>query len=253
MSETPRHDDEAGASGETTPIDTSRTQSVPSVPSPGEVPPPGPPPGAPAPGAPAYGPPGQGAPGQGAPAYGAPPASPPQNPFASPAEGAPRSPYAAPPAGAGPQPPYGAAYPPPPQAPGGYGAAPGYGTPGYGAPGYGQPGQGYPGPPAYGAPGYGGPQGYAGPYAPSRPLSGATIALLVVSGLATLFGGWGIPALILGIIAAARKDEPSTSASLTRWGWIALVACFVLAIVAFILLGALLTTFSTNNSFSSGA
>jgi Na+/proline symporter len=84
-------------------------------------------------------------------------------------------------------------------------------------------------------------------------MSGATIALLVVSGLGTLFGGWGIPALILGIIAAARKDEPSTSASLTRWGWIALVVCFVLAILAFVLLGALLTSFSTNNNFSSGA
>lgn len=230
MSETPRHDDEPGASSETTPIDTSRTQSVPSALSSGEVPPPGPPPGAPAPGAPAYG-----SPGQGAPAYGTPPANPPQNPFASPAEGAPRSPYTAPPAGAGPQPPYGAPYPPPPQAAGGPGAGPGYGPPGYGAPGYG------------GAP------GYPSPYAPSRPLSGATIALLVVAGLGTLSGGWGIPALILGIIAAARKDEPSTSASLTRWGWIALVVCFVLAVVAVILLIALAASFSTNNSFSSGA
>ncbi len=245
MSETPRHDDEPGASGETTPIDTSRTQSVPSVPSPGEVPPPGPPPGAPAPGAPAYGSPGQGAPGQGAPAYGAPPANPPQNPFASPAEGAPRSPYAAPPAGAGPQPPYGAPYPPPPRHPAATARARlrrslGTANRVRAAPGY-------------GAPGYGGAPGYPGPYAPSRPLSGATIALLVVSGLGTLFGGWGIPALILGIIAAARKDEPSTSASLTRWGWIALVVCFVLAVVAVILLVALATSFSTNNSFSSGA
>jgi len=86
---------------------------------------------------------------------------------------------------------------------GGYGGAPGYGAPAYGAP-------------AYAAP---------------RSLSGNTIALLVVSGLTTLGCGFGIVALVLGIIAAAKKDDPTASAKFTRWGWIALAVGLVLAVV----------------------
>lgn len=241
MSETPRDEGEPELSDPTAPIDTTHTQSVPAPAA--ATPPPGPPPGAPGPGDPTAG----------ASAYQAPAAREQGNPFASPPEGGAQPfPYAAP--------------PPPP----GYGSQP-WGNQPYQTPGYGQPGQGaqgahaygapgYGGAPAYGgapgygaAPGYGGAPGYAGPYAPSHALSGGTIALLVVSGLATIFGGWGIPALILGIIAAARKDEPSTSANLTRWGWIALGVCFLLAVLAVIVLIGLATTFGTNNSFGSGA
>jgi hypothetical protein len=127
------------------------------------------------------------------------------------------------------QPAYG---PPPPPNP--YGGAPGASQPGpYAPPPYPTQGQvhqaGYPGAPSYGAPGYGAP-GYAAP----RSLSGNTIALLVVSGLTTLGCGFGIVALIFAIIAATKKDEPAAAAKFTRWGWIALVVGFVLAVLAIV-------------------
>ena len=36
----------------------------------------------------------------------------------------------------------------------------------------------------------------------------------------------------LGIIAAAKKDQPDESAKYTRWGWIAVVIGLVLSIIA---------------------
>lgn len=164
----------------------------------------------------------------------------PSNPYASPAPGAmppgppPQNPYGVPPTPAsqpvGPQ----AGGPPSPYGPSGYGQ-PGYGTPGYGSP-------------AYGAPGYG-PPGYA----PAPSLSGNTIALLVISGLTTFGCLFGIVAFILAIIAATHKDDPAASARFTRWGWIALVAGFVVA--ALILIITLVAIgFSTNTStYNSGA
>ena len=139
---------------------------------------------------------------------------------------------------------------------------PGYGTPGhpvppsYGTPGYGTPG--HPGPPGYGTPGYGTPgygtpgygaPGYAGPaYAAPQSLSGSTIALLVVSGLTTLGCGFGIVALIFAIIAAAKKDQPTEADKFTRWGWIALVVSFVLAVLVIIGFFVLIAVGSTSGS-----
>lgn len=201
-------------SGETTPIDTSHTQ---------EVPPPPAPPATPL----------------------VTPGPPPSNPYASPQPGAvppgppPQNPYGVPPTPA--------SQPVGPQAggpPGPYGA-PGYGQPGYGTPGYGPPAYGTP---AYGAPGYG-PPGYA----PARSLSGNTIALLVVSGLTTFGCLFGIVAFILAIVAATHKDDPAASARFTRWGWIALVAGFVLA-AAILIISLVAIGFSTNTStYNSGA
>jgi hypothetical protein len=82
-------------------------------------------------------------------------------------------------------------------------------------------------------------------------LSGNTIALLVVSGLLTLGCGVGIVALIFGIIAATKKNEPVESAKFTRWGWIALVATFVLAVVAIVFLVAV-GLVASNTSTSTG-
>lgn len=206
---------ESSGADETTAIDTSHTQAVP--------PPPPAPPASPL----------------------AAPGEPQGNPYASPQPGAvppgppPQNPYGVPPAQAGPL----AAGPQPTGAQAGtpspYGA-PGYGQPGYGAPGY--------GPPAYGAPGYA-PPGYA----PPRSLSGNTIALLIVSGLTTLGCGFGIVALIFAILAATHKDEPPASAKFTRWGWIALVAGFVLAVAVLIIALIAFGLSANSTNYNSGA
>jgi hypothetical protein len=171
---------------------------------------------------------------------------PPQNPYGTPAPGEvpppPQNPYAAPAPGAAPPPnPYGAPYPTQEQVQaaqqGAYGQPQPYGQPAYGQPQYGQP-QPY----GYGAP----PGGYAAP----TPLSGNTIALLVVSGLLTLGCGVGIVALVLGIIAATKKDEPVESAKYTRWGWIALVAMIALGVVVIGLITAIAIIGSSSSSSS---
>lgn len=122
--------------------------------------------------------------------------------------------------------------PPPPQNPYASPPQPPAGQPG----GYGPPPPGY-GPPA---PGYGQPVGYgAGQvpgYAAPRQMAGNTIALLVVGGLTTVFCGFGIVALVLGIIAATKTDQPAEQAKFTKWGWIAEVVGLVLVVVLVVLL-----------------
>jgi hypothetical protein len=122
--------------------------------------------------------------------------------------------------------------PPPPQNP--------YGTPAYDTPAYGAPASGGL---AYGTP----------VYSPPQSISGNTIALLVVSGLLTLGCGLGLVGPILGIIAAARKDAPATSAKLTQWGWIALVVCFLIAVVVVVVAFAIIATTSHSSTYSPGA
>lgn len=142
----------------------------------------------------------------------APPAAPATPGYGPPQGSVPQNPYAAPqaPPAASPQNPYGA--PPPPSSP--------YAQNPYAPNPYGQG--------AYGQAPYGGPTAYAA--APSQ-LSGSTIALLIVAGLTTVSCGFGILGLIFAIMAAAKKDEPAESAKYTRWGWIAVVAGLVLAIL----------------------
>jgi cytochrome c biogenesis protein CcdA len=89
------------------------------------------------------------------------------------------------------------------------------------------------------------PGGYAAPAS----LSGNTIALLVVSGILTLSTCFlGILGLIFGIVAATKKDEPAESAKYTRWGWIAMVASFVFAFLAVVLLIAIAAISSNTSS-----
>jgi hypothetical protein len=66
-------------------------------------------------------------------------------------------------------------------------------------------------------------------------MSGNTIALLVVSGLATISCGVGIIALVFAIIAATKNDEPAEQAKFTRWGWWALGITIIVAVVAVVL------------------
>ena len=252
MSQTPRDDERPEFSDPTAPsepvshddytapIETTQTQQVPQVPGASEEPsgtggadhgdvPPAPPGGP------------------------VPPSDAPQNPYASPpASGAPapQNPYAMPPSGG--QDPYAAS------APGGYGSTPpagpsGYGIPAspYGAtqPGYGQQPAGYGNAPqGYGPP----PPGYGSPYArPANSMSGNTIALLVVSGLATLSCGFGIIALVFAILAATKNDQPEEQAKFTRWGWWALGITVVLGIIAIVLI-ALAVGIAGTSSYSTG-
>jgi hypothetical protein len=208
--------------------------------------------------------------GEGAPPLSTPPGATPQDTAAPMAT--PQNPYGEPPAPAGATPPgaeppsapnpYASPYPTQGEVQAGYGQPtyeqpgagqptyeqPSTGQPGYGQPGYGQPGYGQP--PAYGQPGYGQPPAYGygapGGYAAPSQLSGNTIALLIVSGLLTLGCGFGIIALVFGIIAATKKDEPADSAKYTRWGWIALIATFVLAVFGGILAVILVAVFSSS-------
>jgi hypothetical protein len=89
-------------------------------------------------------------------------------------------------------------------------------------------------------------------YAAPQSLSGSTITLLVISGLTTLGCGFGIVGLVFAIIAAAKKDQPAESAKYTRWGWIAVAAGFVLAILVGVAIFALAATTGTSSSFNSG-
>jgi hypothetical protein len=271
MSDTPRNDEsperreisDPTAPSELPPEDSSPTEQVPTrgetqqLPtSDAEVPPLETPPGATTPAESPYAAPPPGA------------ASTPENPYAVPPPGAassPENPYAAPPPaaippGSVPPPnPYGSPYPTQDQVQAGpqpqYGQQPEYAPqPGYPQPGYGQPGYGQPG---YGQPGYGQPQGYAygmppGGYAAPASLSGNTIALLVVSGLLTLSCGLGIVGLVFAIIAASKKDVPVESAKYTRWGWIALVATFALAILGGILFAVIAAIASSSSSSMMG-
>ena len=82
-------------------------------------------------------------------------------------------------------------------------------------------------------------------------MSGSTIALLVVTDLTTIGCGFGIVGLVFAIIAAAKKDQPVESAKYTRWGWIALVAGLVLAILVIVAFVALAASSGTS-SFDSG-
>jgi hypothetical protein len=128
-----------------------------------------------------------------------------------------QAPYGAqPPAGG--QPPYYQQQPPQPQ----YGAqyGPQYGPPGYG---YGQP-------PGYGTPPYGG-------YPQPTPTPGSTIALVVVSGICTLGCLFGIPSLVLGIIALTKVNtDIQETRRLTKIGWIVLAILGALAIIAIVVI-----------------
>lgn len=140
----------------------------------------------------------------------------------------PTSPLTPPPA----DPPYGAPTPPPPPAPypasdqAPYGGAP-YGGPpdsGTSAP-YGAPDA------PYGAP----PPGYY-QQAPSQTNTSALV-LTILSGLGIFMCcGVTIVSLILGIVALTKQAaDPAGSAKLTKWGWIAFAAGFVLAILGAVL------------------
>jgi uncharacterized BrkB/YihY/UPF0761 family membrane protein len=84
-------------------------------------------------------------------------------------------------------------------------------------------------------------------------MSGNTIALLVVSGLLTLGGcGVGIVALVFGILAATKNNEPQEQAKFTRWGWWALgitVLLAILAIVAVVVIAAVGSSTSTGGGY----
>ncbi len=157
-----------------------------------------------------------------APGYGPPPAA--SQPFPQ----GPQNPYAAPPA-QGAQNPYGAP-PPPPQFQPPYPSQEQVQSGSYG-PGYAAP------PVQYGQP---------------RSMSGNTIALLVVSGLATFGCLFGIPALIFAIIAATKTQEPAEQAKYTRYGWIAFgvtLLLVVIGIIAVIAIGLSSGTSSYDSSY----
>lgn len=158
------------------------------------------------------------------------PASPPAQPAPP---GPPPNPYASAPGAGQPNPYGGQQYPTQGQVQGGYAGPPPPGAPPYGAP-------------VYGAPGYGAPT-----YATPRSLSGNTIALLVVSGLTTLGCGFGIVALVFGIIAATKKDDPTASAKFTKWGWIAFGVGLALSVIAVGLVIAFAVTSGTTTYDSS--
>jgi hypothetical protein len=179
----------------------------------------------------------------GAPGYGPPPGPPPgpapQNPYAVAQQGPPpppQNPYATPPApGSTAQNPYASELPSGQPA---HDAASPYGSP----PAYGSQSGSYGTAPAYGQATYG----------QSNQMSGNTIALLVVSGLTTLGCGFGIVALVFAIIAATKTQEPAQQAKFTKWGWIALVAGFVLLLLLAGVLIAVAIASSGGSSFDTG-
>jgi hypothetical protein len=152
-----------------------------------------------------------------------------------------------------PVPPYGA--PPSPQQP----QQPPYQTP-YGQPAYGQPpyqppqqppygsqpqyGYGYPQPPGYATPAYGG-------YSQPTPTPGSTIALVVVSGICTLGCLFGIPSLVLGIIALTKVNTNiAETRRLTRIGWIVFGVVAALAVLAIIVIIAIAASTSSSSDYT---
>jgi hypothetical protein len=175
------------------------------------------------------------------PAEAAPPSAP-QPPFSPPQQPPPHPPYGQqPPQQPPPYPPYGQQ--PPQQPP--YGAQPGYGQqPPYGPGGYypGQPFPGYPQPPGYATPAYGG-------YPQPTPTPGSTIALVVVSGILTLSCLFGIPSLVIGIVALTKVNTNiAETRRLTRIGWITLAVIGGIAIIAAIVLIAVAISQDSSNS-----
>jgi hypothetical protein len=82
-------------------------------------------------------------------------------------------------------------------------------------------------------------------------MSGNTIALLVVSGLATMGCLFGVPALVFAIVAATKTHDPEAQAKYTRYGWIAFgvtLLVIVLAVVAIIAI----SVSSDSGSYDSG-
>jgi hypothetical protein len=129
-------------------------------------------------------------------------------------------------------PPYGQQPPP-------YGQQAPYGQPGYYAP---QPYQGYQQPPGYATPPYGG-------YPQPTPTPGSTIALVVVSGILTLTCLFGIPSLVIGIVALTKVNTNiEETRRLTRIGWITLGVIGSIALVALVVLIAV--AISSGNSSS---
>jgi hypothetical protein len=117
-------------------------------------------------------------------------------------------------------------------------------------------GQGYPygQQPGYGQQGYGQAQPYGygqSPYAPARRTNGSAIALLIVSGVSTLFGCiFAIPAVILAILALVKQDDsPSDSARLSRWGWIAYGIAVALVVVGGIIAIAVVASTSSVSGY----
>jgi hypothetical protein len=180
---------------------------------------------------------------------------PPAPPHAASAEPEPPNPYPTQPPAYGQDPygqqPYGQPpafgqdpYAPPPE----YGQQPGYGQ----QPTYGQP-------QPYGQDPYAQPAPYAPPpagYGASTTNSSA-LTLTIISGVSILCCGglFTIPALILGIVALAKQStDPSGSARMTRYGWIAFaVGMALVVIVAVVLIAiALAGGFDTSVSTSYG-
>jgi hypothetical protein len=190
------------------------------------------------------------------PAAPGPVSQPPGGPSSGPAASA-QGPYGQPPQ----QPsPYGqtpSPYSQPPQQPSPYGQPQspyaGGQQPARPAPGAG-PGYPYGQQPAYGQQGYGQPQPYGygqSPYAPARKTNGSAIALLIVSGVSTLFGClFAIPAVILAILALVKQDDsPSDSARLARWGWIAYAIAVALVVVGGIIAIAVIASTSSVSGY----
>jgi hypothetical protein len=181
--------------------------------------------------------------------YAAPDQPAPPAPPAPPAEPAQSAPYGAPgqPGAAQPAPP---AYGPPPPL---YGQPPAYGQPTYGQPHQGQP-PAYGQPTQYGQPQFGQPAGYGAPpyggYAAPPATPGSTIALTVVSGIATFFC-FGIPSLILGIIALTKvSTDIEQTKRLTKIGWIVFAVLGGLAVLGFIAL--IVIGIATDNNDNGG-
>ena len=99
-----------------------------------------------------------------------------------------------------------------------------YGQPQYGQQAYGQPPASYAQPP-YAAP---------GTYGQPARTNGSALALTIISGLATVSCCLlSAPALIFGIVALTKQTtDPEGSARMTRYGWIAFAAGFVLSLLA---------------------
>jgi len=113
---------------------------------------------------------------------------------------------------------------PPPPAPGPYGEGTSYGTPAYGASPYGDPNAPYGTPP---------PAYYQ--QAPSQ-TNNSALVLTILSAVG-MFACCGVTivSLILGILGLAKQaSDPEQSRKLTKWGWIAFAAGFVLGILAFV-------------------
>jgi hypothetical protein len=177
------------------------------------------------------------------------PVAPPSQPTASPYQ----PPYGQPPYGQQPlygqpqygqpapgqPPPSGQQQPPPPYGqPPAYGQQPAYQPPYGGAPPY---GYAYPQPPGYATPPYGG-------YSQPMPTPGSTIALVVVSGICTLGCLFGIPSLVLGIIALTKVNTNiAETRRLTRIGWIVFGVLAALAVTAIIVFFAVAVTSDTSS------